>query len=293
MSYIVREVSEADKADILKFSQQHPWQPAYPASLVRRFLYELASTDKLVFDLHDKSGRVACGVLIDKVNNPANDACLEVVGMRKGSDEHQVLRQLIELCKERCPKHRAGFQFGAAEQSVIDDEFARQMGCYNNYSTYEMENRTVAARPIEHTTRIVPSTKAASPDVYKVLCEAFSKNPDTSIPESETWHENFMRSNRSHYYLWNDKNQLVAFANLVEPDSGDTTEVRTIGVLPSHRGSGIGRELLQHCLNETVRLGYGKCHLTVAVENEKALALYLRSGFEVLEKYKCYRMDLK
>jgi len=156
-----------------------------------------------------------------------------------------------------------------------------------------MENSPINEKPVGRVAQIVPATKNASKIVYDVLCESFSKNPDTSIPDAETWNSTFLKSNRSHYYLWHEQDKLIGFANLVEPDTGGSTEVRTIGVLPSHRGSGIGRDLLQHCLNQTLSFGYKKCHLTVAVENEKALELYLRSSFAVVEKFKCYRMDLR
>lgn len=293
MDYLIRDVTDVDKPQILAFSQQYPWKPSYPASLVNRFLNELTSTNHLIFDLHDGDGRIASAVLIDKVSNPSNDACLEVVGICSRIDPILAIAKFVGLSRTRCPKHRSGFQFGVAEDSPINDEFLEKNGFYNHYSTYEMENPSIIKTPTTRENKISFATKDTSAIVYKVLCESFGKNPDTSIPDAETWNSTFLRSNRSHYYLWFEENQLVGFANLVEPDSGNSAEVRTIGVLPVHRGSGIGRELLHHCLNETIRLGYGKCHLTVAVENDKALGLYLRSGFRVSEKHKCYRTDLR
>jgi len=88
MDRFVRDVNDADKAAILTFSQQHPWKPSYPTSLVNRFLTELISSNELIFDLHDAQGRVACGVLIDKREN---GFLFEL--RRSGREGHQYLKK--------------------------------------------------------------------------------------------------------------------------------------------------------------------------------------------------------
>jgi len=293
MVCFIREVTERDKAEIKIFAQQHPWKPSYPTSLVNRFLDELISSNHLIFDLHDDGGRIACAVLLDKVNNPSNDACLEIIGVRSDYPPLAVLSKFIELAKTRVPQNKYGFQINVAEAFALSEDFLQSYSLKSYYSTYEMQNPSVTVKPISAVHHISGATKETVGAVYEILCRSFGNNRDTSIPDPKTWYSTFLNSDRSHYYLWHEQVELVGFANLVRPENGDSSEVRTIGVLPSHRGLGIGRDLLRHCLNETIRFGYGKCHLTVAVENEKALGLYVQTGFEVREKFRCYRSDTK
>ena len=65
-----------------------------------------------------------------------------------------------------------------------------------------------------------------------------------------------------------------------------------MGVLTEERGHGIGQALLNHCLKESLRLGFRTCYLSVAAANEKALGLYQRAGFTKVEKYCYYRMPM-
>lgn len=51
-------------------------------------------------------------------------------------------------------------------------------------------------------------------------------------------------------------------------------------VAPSHRGRGIGQRAIEHASNRCGARGIGALHLEVDPENERALALYRRSGFQ-------------
>jgi len=51
-------------------------------------------------------------------------------------------------------------------------------------------------------------------------------------------------------------------------------------VLPDHRGQGLGTAALQRANQVCRALGVRAMHLTVAPNNPRALALYLRHGFE-------------
>jgi mycothiol synthase len=62
-------------------------------------------------------------------------------------------------------------------------------------------------------------------------------------------------------------------------------EVALIGVLPQWRGRGLGRELLRWGVAQLLARGAGPIQLTVEAENELALGLYLRTGFEPAVKW--------
>jgi mycothiol synthase len=57
-------------------------------------------------------------------------------------------------------------------------------------------------------------------------------------------------------------------------------EIRLVGVLPQWRGRGIGRELLRWGVAQLRARGTGVIKLSVESENELALGLYRRTGFE-------------
>ena len=277
--------------ELIQFSEQNPWRPRYPAQLVRRFLTALISSQHMIFDFHDGKGRAAVAVLLDKINNPANDACFEILGMRLDVDAATLLTQFVDFAKQKTPRHRAGFQMALHADFAVGMDVLERLALKPYYDTYKM--RRVDLTGLR--THVIPEIEAAQTldrdQVYRVLCESFSQNPDTSIPDKESW--GFLLSPLSHIYIWRRKGKIIAYADLVEDEENHETEIRTIGVLPQFRGEGIGQALLHRCLSESVRLGFESCQLTVAVTNQKALGLYLRSGFSVVEKYHCYRMDVK
>jgi ribosomal protein S18 acetylase RimI-like enzyme len=266
------------KGALLEFAKRHPFKPHYSQQLMQRFLSELISHDDLVFDLQDDGGRCAVAVLLDKVSNPANDACLEILGIRSDVHVPQVITEMLALARQAVPSSRSGFQVGLPEGF-------EHLGLPEYYDTYEMrrvlDGRIAGESPLQ-----IQLARAENVDeIYALLCAAFAANLDTSIPEAQYWRSRFQPS---HFYVWKDGDQLLGFANLVV--DGSKAEIRTIGVLAQARGQGIGAQLLRHCLNEARRLELKECYLTVALTNTKALGMYLRAGFACIEKFKCYRM---
>jgi mycothiol synthase len=69
---------------------------------------------------------------------------------------------------------------------------------------------------------------------------------------------------------------------LAPPEEGEAPagEVLLVGVLPEWRGRGLGRELLRHGVARLRGRGAGVINLTVEADNELALGLYRRNGFE-------------
>lgn len=76
-----------------------------------------------------------------------------------------------------------------------------------------------------------------------------------------------------------DSAQIVAFCRVVFTAENDP-EVRTIGVLPTQRGLGLGRELLRWGVARLREQGAADVLLNVEGGNTNALTLYLRHGFQ-------------
>ena len=67
---------------------------------------------------------------------------------------------------------------------------------------------------------------------------------------------------------------------MTEGDAAPVGEIRILGVLPEWRGRGLGRELLRWGVAHLRSGGAGLIQLSVEAENELALGLYRRTGFE-------------
>ena len=60
-----------------------------------------------------------------------------------------------------------------------------------------------------------------------------------------------------------------------------------MGLLPTHRGRGLGRQLLSTCLDKARSNGITRVELEVRADNERAIKLYERMGFsrEALKRH--------
>jgi ribosomal protein S18 acetylase RimI-like enzyme len=285
-------MNEKQVGELIQFSTDHKWEPQHPSSSVRRFLTELISSSDMIFELKDEKGYIAAAVLLDKVNNLANDACLEIIGLRADADASTVFAQMIQFAKDKTPSNRSGFQVSFSDQSVVSIDQLENQGLAHYYNAYEMRRSNLISLVQNKRSEIIKATVDDKDRAYKILGETFAQNPETSIPDIETFRKRFLKSQRAHFYLWLLNDVVLGFASLIEGDNGQETEIRNIGVLPSARGQGIGQHLLSHCLQESFALGYQTCQLTVAAANQKALDLYLRSGFEIVQKQQCFRLSL-
>ncbi len=80
-----------------------------------------------------------------------------------------------------------------------------------------------------------------------------------------------------------DGSRVVAWAQI---ERGDGTSVAHrgdlgMGVLPSYRGCGLGKSLLDQCIRAAHARGITRVELEVRTDNRRALELYRASGFAV------------
>lgn len=54
-----------------------------------------------------------------------------------------------------------------------------------------------------------------------------------------------------------------------------------IGLLPDHRGRGLGEKLMLQALAAARAFGFGRVELSVRHDNARALALYRKVGFKI------------
>ena len=63
-------------------------------------------------------------------------------------------------------------------------------------------------------------------------------------------------------------------------EQAGTGAIQNLGIIPGHRGSGMGTALLKHSLNGFRNAGVSTVALEVTAHNEGALGLYQRLGFQ-------------
>ena len=84
-----------------------------------------------------------------------------------------------------------------------------------------------------------------------------------------------------------DNDQPVACGAIREFDK-DSMEVKRMYTLPSHRGKGIAKLVLQELERWTLELGYAKCILETGKRQPEAIQLYEKSGYQSIPNYGKY-----
>ena len=60
-----------------------------------------------------------------------------------------------------------------------------------------------------------------------------------------------------------------------------TAAIQNVGIVPEHRGCGMGRAIVEHCLAALYTTGFDRVSLEVTAANDRAVALYESLGFRL------------
>lgn len=71
-------------------------------------------------------------------------------------------------------------------------------------------------------------------------------------------------------------------------ETGAGPELLAVAVDPAERGRGAGALLVEGFLAEIARRGCATAHVVVGADNERAIALYRRAGFETQERFELH-----
>ena len=118
---------------------------------------------------------------------------------------------------------------------------------------------------------------------------------EADIFGSDAWSPELVVAEVSHpdnYYLVAKEGPaepVVGYAGLRAPrQGGDSGDIQTIAVTPEHRGKGLGSLLMRALLDEAGARGVDTIFLEVRADNEVALGLYERLGFEPIDRRRGY-----
>ncbi len=90
------------------------------------------------------------------------------------------------------------------------------------------------------------------------------------------------------YYVVEYMGVIVGGAGIKPLTASDaqTCELQKMYFLEAIRGKGVGRKLLQKCLNSAKKMGFTSCYLETLPSLEAAIGLYESFGFEYLDESK-------
>lgn len=119
-----------------------------------------------------------------------------------------------------------------------------------------------------------------------------SQTPVTSEMVSKQNEESSLLSDGMQI-LWFDEKAVGVLRMLKESeDTGDYSFVAPIALLPEYQGKGLGCELLKAGIELGQKNGLVNCMLVVNAENEQALSLYVKNGFEVDMAVNCLTLEV-
>lgn len=137
-----------------------------------------------------------------------------------------------------------------------------------------------------HIRPISPHDDQAIVAVVHTVMGAFDVDPSTTIlgdPTLNHMYQTYQRERAVYFVaLWNDK--IVGGCGIRQLDGTDENicELQRMFLLSEARGKGIGKALMEHCLQKAQEFGYEKAYLETLSQMYEARSLYQRFGFEVI-----------
>ena len=122
--------------------------------------------------------------------------------------------------------------------------------------------------------------------IYEVIQSAFER-PGRTAPSFEDWKGFMLRSEIFKPELWflaMQDDKLVGACLSYEYSDSETGWVRQLGVLESHRRTGLGSALLQTAFVEFNKRGFKKVGLAVESDNPRAIRFYESVGMKQIRR---------
>lgn len=124
--------------------------------------------------------------------------------------------------------------------------------------------------------------------IRKTLEEYDSAKPgtvyfDPTLDDLNTW----FSEDRATYFVVEKEGEILGGAGIKQLDGIDDNticELQRMFLKPESRGLGIGKNLMNRCLDFAKEQGFQKCYLETLPVLQEAVFLYEKVGFQVLEK---------
>ncbi len=210
----------------------------------------------------------------------------EVSGMvhpeyrRKGIFSSLVSAANKECMNRKIPK----FLFFCENTSETGAQFLESIGAKYKISEYEMKLDDKKFNKIDKSTLKFRKAEAEDTDLrIKILSACFDYEPKDKVAFTK---------------LLQDKNRLIYVAEVEDEIIGNISASKNdgksyiygVGILPEYRGKGYGKQMLSLIVEKIMEEPYSEITLEVACNNENALTLYKKCGFEVVTSYDYYEL---
>ena len=136
---------------------------------------------------------------------------------------------------------------------------------------------------------IAPGDAASLARVIRdTLAEHGAAKPGTAYYDAATDHlpELFATTPRSAYFVAERGGEVLGGGGIFPTANlpADTVELVKLYLLPAARGLGVGKALIQQCLDAARAAGYARVYLETTEELTQAIPLYERLGFTYLSE---------
>lgn len=234
---------------------------------------------------------LASNLLIDKSNTSRTVKRLVELGLIEvkpsSTDKRQKLFNLSAFGKQELREivSVANTQVQAALDNLSEEEQIQAIRGMKLYADALQNSRQQADYTIR---RIKKNDNGKVAELIRtVMVEFDACGPGYSIvdPEVNTMYESY-RNDRSCYFVITLNDEIVGCGGIGPLKGGakQTCELRKMFFLPRIRGLGLGRRLLLLLFREARTRGYSECYLETLQRMSRAIALYHRSGFELLKE---------
>jgi len=136
---------------------------------------------------------------------------------------------------------------------------------------------------------IAPGDNAALARVIRdTLTEYGAAKPGTAYYDDATdhLHQLFQQTPRSAYFVAEQNGEILGGGGIFPTENlpADTVELVKLYLLPAARGRGVGKTLIDQCLQAARAAGYARVYLETTEELTQAIPLYEKLGFTYLKE---------
>lgn len=136
--------------------------------------------------------------------------------------------------------------------------------------------------------KILPDDNKALHDLIRpIVLHEFHGDPQTTIagdPTLKTMYENYQLP-RSAYYIYEADGKVLGGAGVKQLDGSaeNICELQRMFLAAGARGKGIGRLLMERCLEDARGFGFEKIYLETLSNMHDAIRLYEKTGFKRID----------
>jgi ribosomal protein S18 acetylase RimI-like enzyme len=264
----------------------------YDERLLRQLLLQLTSDPSGVFVIRDADGIVLVATVIDRAPNGAGAASIETLAVRTPLPAPTFTRLVAEpaIAFARAGACRAlHVALPTARLPSEDAERAlRDLGFAPVYDSFEMRRpasvRMAPPDPLPAGWSWAALDGARADAAHAALAEIFRDAPSTNLMPVADFRRGVI-SGAARWRVLLDGTRIAGLVRAVP--HGDRGELRIVGRVPAYRGRGLGPRLVAEGLSVLARRSDGDgevevdVDLQVEADNDRALDLYRRFGFEV------------